>query len=450
MHLEKALQYVAGQSRVDLGDIRGHIDPEWMEQALEATGTATLRRRRLPASQVVWLVIGMALFRKRAIAHLVDSLDLVLPGSDPARKKTRVAASAIPQARARLGAEPLGWLFTRSADEWAHASADRHRWQGLALYGADGTTLRVADTAENRRHFGGPDAGPRGLGAYPMVRLVALMALRSHLLASVAFGAYGNGETSYANGLWSSVPNDSLTIVDKGFFGANILLPLQLAGQNRHWLTRAKAKTKWRVVRRKSAKDYLVEMNVSPEARKADPALPVTWQARVISYQRKGFRPQLLLTSLVDPIQFPASEIAALYHERWELELGYDEIKTEMLNREECLRSKSPSSVTQEIWGILIAYNLVRFEMEQTAQELAVEPIRISFVAALHLVTDEFIWLAGTSPGAIPSRLRDLRDKLARYVLPPRRDRPSYPRAVKIKMSGFPRNRRLPKGFIPK
>ena len=215
-------------------------------------------------------------------------------------------------------------------------------------------------------------------------------------------------------------------------------------------LSRAKAKTKWRVVRRKSAKDYLVEMNVSPEARKADPALPVTWQARVISYQRKGFRPQLLLTSLVDPIQFPASEIAALYHERWELELGYDEIKTEMLNREECLRSKSPSSVTQEIWGILIAYNLVRFEMEQTAQELAVEPIRISFVAALHLVTDEFIWLAGTSPGAIPSRLRDLRDKLARYVLPPRRDRPSYPRAVKIKMSGFPRNRRLPKGFVPK
>ncbi len=214
MHLENALRYVAGEARVDLGDIRGHIDPEWIEQALEATGTATVRRRRLPAEQVVWLVIGMALMRKRSIAQVVDSLDLVLPAG-PSAKKTRVAASAIPRARSRVGAEAMGWLFARSADDWAHASADRHRWRDLALYGADGTTLRVADTEENREHFGGPDAGPRGPGAYPMVRLVALMALRSHLIASAAFGAYGNGETSYATELWESVPNDSLTIVDK-------------------------------------------------------------------------------------------------------------------------------------------------------------------------------------------------------------------------------------------
>jgi hypothetical protein len=449
MHLENALRYVAGEARVDLGDIRGHIDPEWIEQALEATGTATVRRRRLPAEQVVWLVIGMALMRKRSIAQVVDSLDLVLPAG-PSAKKTRVAASAIPRARSRVGAEAMGWLFARSADDWAHASADRHRWRDLALYGADGTTLRVADTEENREHFGGPDAGPRGPGAYPMVRLVALMALRSHLIASAAFGAYGNGETSYATELWESVPNDSLTIVDKGFFGANILLPLQLAGQNRQWLTRAKDKTKWRVVKKLGPKDYLVEMNVSREARKADPTLPAIWQARTISYKRKGFGESAVLTSLTDPSKYPASEIVELYHVRWELELGYDEIKTEMLNREECLRSKSPGSVTQEIWGILIAYNLVRFEMEQAALEAAVEPIRISFVAALVLVTDEFVWLAGTSPGAIPSRLRDLREKVARYVLPHRRDRPSYPRAVKIKMSGYPRNRRLPSRTLPK
>lgn len=450
MSLGEILQFVAAQSPVDLGDLRGHIEPDWIEHALEATGTATLRRRRLPASQVVWLVIGMALFRKQAIALVVDALDLALPGPDPARKKVKVAASAIPKARARVGAEPLAWLFTRCADEWGHASADRNRWRGLALYGADGTTLRVADTAENREYFGGPDAGPRGPGAYPMVRLVALMALRSHLLVSAAFGAYGNGETSYTHDLWSSVPDDSLTIVDKGFFGANILLPLHLSGQNRHWLTRAKAKTKWRVVRRLSPNDYLVEMDVSPEARRANPSLPATWQARVIDYQFKGFKPSMLLTSLVDANQYPAAELIARYHERWELELGYDEIKTEMLNREECLRSKSPASVTQEIWGILIAYNLVRLEMEQTANEIGVEPIRISFTAALAFVTNDFLVLAGTSPGAIPGHLRDLRDKIARYVLPPRRPRRSYPRAVKIKMSGFPRNRRLPKASLPK
>jgi hypothetical protein len=93
-------------------------------------------------------------------------------------------------------------------------------------------------------------------------------------------------------------------------------------------------------------------MNVSSEARRKDPSLPKVWSARAITYQRKGFRAQTLLTSLVDVDAFPAEEIATLYHERWELELGYDEIKTEMLDREEAIRSKTPAGVTQELWGV--------------------------------------------------------------------------------------------------
>lgn len=437
MRLDHDLRSVASYAPDNLEGVRRHLDSEWIDQALLATGTATVRRRRLPALQVVWLVIGMALFRNRAIADLVHSLDLVLPGQSP-----HVARSAVPKARARLGAEPLAWLFTRTADEWAHASADRHRWRGLAVYGVDGSTLRVADSDENRKHFGGSN-GPRGESGYPLVRVVGLMALRSHLLASVAFGAYDIGEQSYAAELWPSVPDNSLTIVDKGFFAATVLIPLTRAGNERHWLTRAKKNLRWRVVSRLGPKDLLVEMDVSSSARAKDPTLPRTWVARAITYQRKGFRPETLLTSLTDAERYPAEEVVALYHERWEIELAYDEIKTEMLDREETLRSKSPESVTQELWGIFIAYNLVRLEMEAVADQAGVEPTRISFVAALRFILDEWIWLAATSfPGAIPNRLRELRASIARFVLPPRRSDRHYPRAVKLKMSKYPRSRK--------
>jgi hypothetical protein len=162
---------------------------------------------------------------------------------------------------------------------------------------------------------------------------------------------------------------------------------------------------------------------------------------RAIGYQRKGFKPELLLTSMVDADAFPADEIVKLYHERWELELGYDEIKTEMLDREESIRSRSPEKVRQEVWGILIAYNLVRLEMERIAAEAAVEPTRISFITAFQHICDEFLWCSIATPGAVPRHLRNLRANVKRFILPPRRER-VYPRAVKIKMSNYPRKRR--------
>jgi Insertion element 4 transposase N-terminal/Transposase DDE domain len=439
MQLERELSKVADIAPERFDDVRRHLDPAWVELALQATGTATLRRRRLPAELVVWLVIAMALFRNRSIVDVVDALDLALPGP-----LVGVAKSGIPPARDRLGAEPLKWLFNRVAEAWAHASAGAHRWRGLSVYGVDGSTLRVADSDVNREHFGGSN-GPRGPSAYPLVRVVTLMALRSHLLAAAEFGPYAKGEHTYAVDLWPSVPDDSVTVVDKGFFAAKILIPLAGRGRERHWLTRAKKNLRWKVIRRLGRGDELVEMKVSRAARAKDPSLPATWQVRAIRYQRKGFRPEVLLTSLLDAEKYPASEIVALYHERWELELGFDEIKTEMLNREEALRSKSPRLVEQELWGVLIAYNLVRREMEHVAKEARVPPTRISFVAALRLIVDEWIWSANTSPGAIPSRLRDMRANLKRFILPKRRSERKYPRAVKIKMSNYPRKRRVEK-----
>jgi transposase IS4-like protein/DDE family transposase len=442
MSLDAALAGVATFARPDSVDrFRQDLDPEWLEDALRATGTATLRRRRLPAEQVVWLVLGMALFRDRSIVEVVNKLDLALPDA----RGRPVASSAVPKARARVGPEPLAWLFARCAEAWAVADAAAHRWRGLALYGVDGTALRVPDTPANRAHFGGHPAGNgRGESAYPLARVVALMALRSHLLAAAAFGPWAAGEPTYARALWAHVPDDSLTVVDRGFLAAGPLLALAAGGANRHWLVRAKANTRLRLLAAFGAGDALVEMRVSAAARRADPALPAVWRARAIGYQRPGRKPQVLLTSLLDPVRYPAAEVIALYHERWEMELAYDELKTEMLAREEAIRSQSPAAVTQELWGLLLAYNLVRLEMARAAAEAGVAPTRVSFVGALWLIRDEWLWCAVAAPGAIPRHLRALRAALTHLILPERRSAREYPRHVKLRMTGYPRKRDAP------
>jgi len=416
-----------------------HLDSAWIEEALLATGTATVRRRRLPSEQVVWLVIGMGLMRDRPISAVVEQLDLALPS----RSGSDVASSGIAQARARVGAPPLEFLFVRTAGDWGHASADRHRWRGLALYGVDGTAIRVPDSDENRRHFGGQPAGNgRGDAGYPQLRLVVLMALRSHVLAGASFGPYDD-ERRYANDLWSSIPDNSLTIVDRAYLAATCLMPLEAGGNNRHWLTRATKRTKWRVVEKLGKGDLLVELTVSDYARHQNGDLPKTWLVRAIEYRHAGHDKQVLLTSLTNAELYPAEELVELYHERWEIELGYDEIKTELLEREETIRSKNPEGVAQEMCGVLIAYNLVRLEMERLAEEADISPTRVSFVVALRFIRSEWEWSAASrTPGAIPGHLRDMRIKIRRFLLPPRRSDRVYPRAVKIKMSNYSRNRR--------
>lgn len=439
----EALQYTAQITPQAFPKLTEHLPAAWIEEALLATGSATLRRRRMPAEQTVWLVLGMALLRDLPVTMVARQLDVALPAPDGSRT---VASSALTQARARLGAEPMEWLFLRSAEEWANRSADADRWRGLALYGVDGTTLRVADSPENRAHFGGQDSGRHKVGrderqsGYPLMKLVVVMALRSHVLSAAVFGPYATDERTYAASLWQSVPDHSLVLFDRGHLQASVLVPLMTTGAERHWLTRAKSTTKFTSIRRLGPGDELVEFEVSREARRKDPSLPTHFDARAIKYQRKGYRPQLLLTSLVDDTKYPASELRALYHERWEIELGFGEIKTDMLERLETIRSKSPRAVAQEMWGLLIAYNLVRLEMARIAAELDVPPIRISFVAALREFAVEWHLAAnGLSPGTIPKRVATLPDRLRHYVIPPRRGERVYPRAVKIKMSNYDR-----------
>jgi hypothetical protein len=438
MALHRALLVTASYPRLETFDrFRSHIRPEWIDEALEATGTATLRRRRLPADQVIWLVLGIALFRDRGIEEVVDKLDLAL-----ASPRGAIAKSAIPPARARLGDEPMKWLFERTAKKWAYESADRNRWRGLALFGIDGSSLRLTDTEANRTEFGGWTSG-KGDSSNPLVRLVVLMALRSHLLAAASFGPYAtSSEMHHAAALTDRIPAQSLTILDGLFLSAAYLLSIENQAEQRHWMTRAKKNTRMRVLERYSDSDSLVEMEVSDEARQLNPSLPKTWRARAVQIRRTGHEPKTLLTSMLDQEAFPERDVRELYHERWELELAYDEIKTELLDAEVTLRSKSPTAVRQELWGILTGFNLVRLEIERIASEAQVEPTRISFVAALHLIRDEWEWSAITrSPGAIPKHLAQLRMRLKRFILPPRRSTRSYPRVIKNDYRRYPRRR---------
>ncbi len=232
-------------------------------------------------------------------------LDLALPDE----RDTLVAKSAITQARQRLKEDALAYLFAVSATEWSARCANADRWRGLALYGMDGTTLRVADSPENRSAFGGQTTH-RGESGYPQVRVVAMMALRSHVLSAFRFANYGTGESTLARDLWREMPENSLAIVDRNFLIARELIQLECSG-NRHWLTRAKKRTRYAVVEKLGRNDSLVVLEVNVAG------MPRTWLMRAINYQVKGYPPSTLLTSLTDAEAYPANELIALYHERW-------------------------------------------------------------------------------------------------------------------------------------
>ena len=375
----EALEFTAAFTPAAFANLAKQLDPEFVEEALLATGTATIRRRRLPEERTVWLMWGMAVMRDLPITEVARRLEVALPALDGSRT---VASSALSQARTRLGADPMEWLFARTSAAWAGASAGADRWRDLALYAVDGTTLRVADSDGNRAHFGSQQTAERkgrrnaSMSGYPLLRAVVLMALRTHVLADASFGPYGVDERTYASSLWNTVPDRALVLLDRHYLQASVLVPLMAHGSERHWLTRAKSNTQYTQIRRLGAGDELVEFKVSSEARRKDSSLPTHFDARAIRYQRKGYRPQILLTSLIDAARYPAAELRELFHERWEIELGFGEIKTDMLERLETIRSKSPGAVAQEMWGLLLAYNLVRLEMARIADEFGVPPTR--------------------------------------------------------------------------
>ena len=428
------------ESLVELGPggiarFAASLDPEWIDQALAATGSASIRRRKLPAEQAVWLVLGMGLFEDRSIVDVVEHLSLVAPGVKS------LAPSAIPAARYRLGSEPMKWLFDKVASVWSD-SPGFSKYRGLSLYGVDGSHLRVQDSDENFEHFGKP-GGRAGSGdaGYPQLRVACLLNLSNRLLADACFGSWAVSEQKLATELWPSVPDSSLTILDRGFINFHSIATLMHGGTNRHVMIRLRRDNNPEVI--ETLADGSLSVNLRPSAalRKEHPDLPETLKGRVIEYKHPGGEQSRIFVSLTDPALYPAQELINLYHERWELEIAFDELKTHMLERRECLRSKKPDGVRQELWGLLLTYNLVRREMILAAHEQGLPSQRISFRSSLLWIRNFWIMAWHSTPGAIPRHLGEFRSTLNALVIPERRSERQYPRHVKIKMSNYPRNR---------
>jgi IS4 transposase len=379
---------------------------------------------------MVWCLVGMALYRHIPMSQIVNQLDILLPGNRPF-----VAPSAVVQARQRLGDEAIKQVFEQTQSLW-HKALPQSHWCGLRLLGVDGVVWRVPDSPDNQTAFA-RTANADAESIYPQVRMVCQMELTSHLLTAAAFDSVAVSEMVVAEQLIAQTPDHTLTLFDKGFYSLGLLHQWQTTGHERHWLLPLKKGAQYRVVERRHQGDELVELTTSPQARKKWPALPITLVARLITKQIKG-KPVSILTSLLDAKRFPAGEIVDLYGHRWEIELGYREMKQYMLQSRLTLRSKTPVLVRQELWGVLLAYNVVRFQMAQMAYSLKnVEPNELSFTQSMAFIVKELSVMPAVSPGRIPEVIRHLQEMAFAFVLPHRRER-SYPRSVRRRPQRYP------------
>lgn len=424
---DDALHFLAnGLESPDWRRLGQHLPYDWIEEAVVCTHTVSIRHRRLPAEQVVWLIIALAMYRHKSIGEVLDDLGLALPDA----QTPFVSKSAAAQARQRLGSEPLQWLFERSAGAWCEQDRRIYAFKGLQLFAMDGTTLRTHDTLDNRAHFGAQNYAGGTVAGYPQVRGVTLTALPTHLIRNAVFGPYSTNEMVYAKELVAAIPADSLTVFDKGFLSAEILCTLTAGTDNRHFLIPAKANTKWEVLEGDEL-DAIVRMRVSPQARAKCPALPEFWEARAITVVDPKARKRVLLTSLRDRRRFRPEDMAACYDRRWSIETSYRELKQTMLGNAFTLRSKTVDGVYQEIWGTLTAYNLIRLEIAKAALTVKCEPSEVSFIRAFHLIQFELHWAAVTrSYGKLPASMTHLRERLVSLLNEERPGR-QFDRAVK-------------------
>ncbi|MCF5866542.1 IS4 family transposase [Aeromonas veronii] len=236
----------------------------------------------------------------------------------------------------------------------------------------------------------------------------------------------------WAEQLIARTPDHSLTLFDKGFYSLGLLHAWQTSGVERHWLLPLKKGTQYEVVRKLGRQDALVLLKTSPQARKKWPHLPDTVAARLLTRTINGKERQVL-TSMVDPMRFPGADIVELYSHRWEIELGYREMKHSLQQHRLTLRSKKAAGIRQELWGVLLAYNLLRSQMVKMAASLkGYTASQLRFHMASVYLIHELSCMPYLSPGSIPKRVAELDKQAGQFVLPERREL-SYPRSVKAR-----------------
>ena len=362
MELSEALARTSINRLTEFHSLADVLEPDIIQSCLDSNGVATLRKRKLPMDAMIWAVIGMSLFRTESVRQLINKRDIVLP-----QEVDYVARSAVTQARKKLGSDVVRDVFHRSAQTW-HQRAQHPHWCGLNLYGVDGVVCRTPDSKENSEAFA-RTANKASEAGYPQVRMVCMMELSSHLIIDSAFDSVAESEMNLASQLTARIPDNSLTLFDKGFYSLGLLNDWQQKGVNTHWLIPLKKGTQYEVVHSLGKQDKLVRLITTPQSRRKRADLPHTLEARLVTRQIKGKTVQIL-TSMVDPMAYPSADIVDLYGHRWEIEMGYREMKQHLLESRFTLRSNLPELINQELWGLLLAYNLIRYKMILMAKSL--------------------------------------------------------------------------------
>ncbi|GKX49171.1 hypothetical protein Pcaca03_09770 [Pectobacterium carotovorum subsp. carotovorum] len=294
MLLSQALNTVHKFTPQEFSALSDLLSPELIDECLADTGIVTLRKRRLPMEMMVWAVTGMTLFRSLSMNQIVSHLDILLPG-----KRPFVAPSAVVQARQRLGVNAIRLVFEKTRQLWFEKTPLSH-WNGLTLMAIDGTLWRTPDTPENDAAFG-RTANAHSRSEWPQVRMVCQMEVTSHLLTGTAFGSVSTtNEIDLAAQLAEQTPEHTLTLMDKGFYALGLLHHWQSSGVEKHWLIPLKKDAQYQVVQKLGKGDDIVELNVSPQARRKWDNVPKILTARRVSKEVNG-KMIHVLTSMSDP-----------------------------------------------------------------------------------------------------------------------------------------------------
>lgn len=429
----------AGRIMDRLAGLEQIISPEAVRQALADTQRVNGHACVLTHEVMCWVVMAMGLFTNVPIRQVFKLGRWLRPGeATPCR-------SALCQARQRLGVEPLKALFRQVVRPLATPQTRGAFYRGLRPVGVDGVVFDLPDTDANLAAFGRPTAGEAGDGPFPQVRKVSLVELGTHVeLAFRVQPAHHGSERELLDELVDDVPADSLLHADQGFYRYELWE--KLTGRGIKLLWRGPPAMLLTPQQRLADGSFLTKIYPSPHRPRACPGLVV----RAIRYtlddpQRTGHREaHVLLTNLLDAEQYPATELIAGYHERWEEELVFDEQKTHQdpprASKPTHLRSQTPAGVAQELYALALAHFVVRALMTRAADSADLDPDRLSFTGCFQILQCRLPEAAGLSPAQLRAWHDALLRELAQERTDPRRNRIN-PRVVKRHRSKFPKKR---------
>jgi hypothetical protein len=384
---------------ISLGVIAKYFPPDTVAAVLQDTKRSSVRQRDLPAQVVVYYVIALALYMRSSYREvlrcLLEGVQWLL---DPSARVKVAGKSGISQARRRLGVAPMQALYELVVQPLATAETQGAWYRQWRLVSLDGSTLDVADTAENEKEFGRPGAS-RGTSAYPKIRFVGLLENGTHVLFAARMADYATDELKLAEQVVPALRKGMLCLADRFFPSCKLWKQASQAGAELLWRTRQNARLD--VERRLADGSYLSRIYSSTSDRRNHRnGIAV----RVIDYTLKGVADAepiyRLITTILDPKQAPARELAALYHERWEIETAFDELKTHLRGAQIVLRSKTPELVRQEFFGLLMAHFAIRGLMHEAALRAGEDPDRISFVHSSRVVQRRMARFVAIPPSA--------------------------------------------------